>query len=495
LKPERREALPSIVFVTAELAPLATSGGLGDVSRGLPRALAALGHRISVMLPLYQSVRRRGVTLEAAGEIDMPSGEGRVRIFHAPDALAPASLYLVENDRYFDRPGLYGEWGGEYADNLERFSFFSRAAVEAIAALGLPAAVVHANDWHTGLVPAFLRTLYVDHPALGRAAPVFTIHNLAYQGRFPVYRFSATGLPWSTFHVDGIEYYGGTNLMKAGIVYSRAITTVSPRYAAEIRTPEFGEGLDGLLRARGADLVGILNGIDDETWNPMTDRHLVARYGPAALGGKRVCKESLVAEMGLRIAADVPLVGMVTRLSAQKGCDIVVGVAEQVLGLGVALVVLGSGERSLEDSLRALATRHSDRVAVRIGFDEGLAHRIEAGADLFLMPSRYEPCGLNQMYSLRYGTVPVVRATGGLDDTVRDPNEDPDHPNGFKFPRPWGTDVVAALERATAAYRDRGRWERMMRTGMAEDFSWRRSARSYADLYRRLTGVDVGVAR
>lgn len=491
MKPEER--LPSIVFITAELTPLATSGGLGDVSRSLPRALAALGHRVSVFLPLYQSVRRRQVALGAACEIAMAGG-GRFRVFHAPGALTPASLYLVEHDGYFDRPGLYGERGGEYADNLERFGFFSRAALETVAAFGLPADVVHANDWHTGSIPALLKTVYAGHPLLGRAASVFTIHNLAYQGWFPADRLPATGLPWSVFHIDGVEYYGGINLMKAGIAYAKAITTVSPRYAEEIRTPELGERLDVLLRARARDLHGILNGIDDETWNPATDRHLPAGYDAAALDGKRVCKQGLLAEVGLPIALDAPCVGMVTRLNSQKGGDIVLGVADDLLDLDVGLVVLGAGEAGQEQGFRELGARRPDRVAVRIGFDESLSHRIEAGADMFLMPSRREPCGLNQMYSLHYGTIPVVRATGGLADTVRDPDEDPEHPNGFKFERPSGTELVAAVRRAVGAFRDRPRWQEMMRTAMAEDFSWRASARRYGELYRSLKG-DAGGAK
>ncbi|MET0154211.1 MAG: glycogen synthase GlgA [Candidatus Binatia bacterium] len=482
---DHREPHPSVVFVSAELTPLATSGGLGDVSRALPRALAMLGHRVSVVLPLYRAVRQRGVKLETAGEIELP-GSGRFRVHQAPGVLAPASLYLVEHDGYFDRPGLYGEGGRDYGDNLERFGFFCRAALETIAALGLPAAVIHANDWQSGLVPALLNTTYAAHRGLRESTSVFTIHNLAYQGRFAADRLPATGLPGSTFHSNGVEYYGGINLMKAGIVYADVVTTVSPRYAEEIRTPEFGEGLDGLLRARGAALVGILNGIDEQAWNPATDRHLPARYGSEALGGKGVCKQALLAETGLPISPDMPLVGMVTRLSSQKGVDIVLGVIHEVLDCGVALVLLGSGDPGLEEWARDVARRRADRVATRIGFDEALAHRIEAGTDMFLMPSRYEPSGLNQMYSLRYGTVPVVRATGGLDDTVRDPEEDRVGANGFKFRRPWGTDLVSALARAVAAYHDGTTWHRLMRNGMAEDFSWRRSARRYGDLYRQL---------
>jgi len=486
LKPDTASVLPPVVFVTAELAPFAATGGLADVSRALPRALAALGHPVSVVLPLYRSVRSRDVSLEHAADVDLPMWGGRFRVFRAPGAIAPAELYLIEHDGFFDRPALYGEWGGEYGDNLERFSFFSRAAIAAIAALSPRAAIVHANDWHTGLVPALLATVYGDHPSLGSIASVFTIHNLAYQGRFSADRLPVTGLPWSTFTIDGVEYYGGINLMKAGIVHAHKITTVSPRYAEEVRTPEFGEGLDGLLRARAADLVGILNGIDDEVWNPATDRHLPARYGPGALDGKRVCKQALIAELGLRIALDAPLAGMVTRLSAQKGADILLGVADDVLRLGTGLTILGSGDRGLEDAFRSLAARHPDRVGVHIGFDEPLSHRIEAGCDLFLMPSRYEPSGLNQMYSLRYGTIPVVRATGGLADTVRDPEEDRERPNGFTFLRPWGTDLVGAVARALATYRQPEPWQRMMGTGMSEDFSWRRSAQRYSELYAAL---------
>jgi starch synthase len=473
------DPLPSIVFVTAELTPLATSGGLGDVSRALPRALAGLGHRVSIFLPLYQSLRRRGVELSlAASGLNVPGFGGGFRVFRAAGEMAPAELYLIEHDGFFDRSGLYG-----YGDDLERFSFFSRAVPEAVAALDLPCEVVHCNDWHTGLLAAYLRILDAGQGRLRSAATVFTIHNLAYQGRFPQSALPVTGLPWSVFHMDGVEYYGMINLMKAGIVFSNAITTVSPRYAQEITTPEFGEGLDGLLRARAGDLHGILNGIDDQEWNPATDHHLPAHYDMSNLEGKRHCRDTLLTELLLPLPADVPLTAMVTRLSGQKGCDIVLGVADEILRLGVGFVLLGSGDAGLEGGFRWLAGRTPDRVATRIGFDSALAHRIEAGADIFLMPSRYEPCGLNQMYSLRYGTVPVVRATGGLDDTVRDPDGDPVRPNGFKFRRPWGTDLVQALQRSIAAFRNRPRWERMMRTGMSEDFSWRASARRYSELY------------
>jgi starch synthase len=486
LKPESHQEL-SIVFASAEIAPLASTGGLGEVSRALPRALAALGHRVSVFAPFYQAVRRWGIEAHQVATVGVPGYGSGFRVFRAARVAAPAELYLIEHDGFFDRPGIYGEWGGEYGDNLERFSFFSRAVIEAVVALDLPTDVVHANDWHTGLIPAHLRLFFSDHPLLGRVATVFTIHNLAFQGRFPGDRLATTGLPSSVFHMEGLEYYGMVNLMKAGIVYSRAITTVSPRYAEEIRRPEFGEGLDGLLRARSASVHGILNGIDTEVWNPTTDPHLPTRYGAGALAGKRACKQALIGELGLRISPDTPLVGMVTRMTAQKGADIVLlGIWAALPALDVGLAVLGAGDPGLEQGFRYLAEWYPDRVAVRIGYDEPLSHRIEAGADTFLMPSRYEPCGLNQMYSLRYGTVPIVRATGGLDNTVRDPLEDSQHPNGFKFSRPRGDEMMAAVLRAVEAYRAPDFWERLQRTGMAEDFSWSGSAQRYADLYHSL---------
>jgi len=482
------------VFASAEVAPLASTGGLGEVSRALPRALADLGHRVSVFAPFYQTVRRRGIEAEPVGSVAVPGYGGGFRVLRAARAMAPAELYLIEHGGFFDRPGIYGERGGEYGDNLERFAFFSRAVIEAMHALDLRPDVVHANDWHTGIVPAHLRLTFSGHPHLRHARTVFTIHNLAYQGCFGRDRLLATRLPTSVFHIDGLEYHGMINLMKAGIVYCDAITTVSPRYAEEIRTAQFGEGLDGLLRTRSATLHGILNGIDTDAWNPKTDPHLLARYGVDDLAGKRVCKQALVGELGLRIATETPLVGMVTRMTAQKGVDIVLGVSAELLGLGVGLAVLGAGDPALEQGFRYLGDWYPGHVAIRIGYDELLSHRIEAGADVFLMPSRYEPCGLNQMYSLRYGTVPVVHDTGGLHDTVRDPREDP-LPNGFKFHQPRGDEMVEALRRAIEAYRTPRFWEAMQRAGMVEDFSWNRSARRYVELYRGLLSERDGGPR
>ncbi len=480
---------PAVVFVAAELSPLATTGGLGDVAAALPRALAALGHPVSIFLPLYRSVRDRSIELSLAGEARVPAPGGRFRIFLASGQVDSARLYLIEHDGFFDRSGIYGDSRGDYADNLERFSFFSRAVVEAILALDVPVEILHCNDWHTGLIPAYLRTLYAGEERLRQAAKIFTIHNLAYQGRFPGARLPVTGLPWSVLTIEGLEFYGDLNLLKSGIVFSDVVTSVSPRYAAEIRTPELGEGLDGILRARESVLHGILNGIDDERWNPSCDPFLPAPYGPSRLSGKRRCKAALLAELGLQLSPDAPLLAMISRLTWQKGCDIVLGAAEEILQLAVpsggepGLVLLGSGDEWLEQGYRSLASRHPHRVAVRIGFDEALAHRIEAGADIFLMPSRYEPCGLNQMYSLRYGAVPVVRATGGLDDTVRDTLENGNAANGFKFREPRGEELVQALARSLSLYSDRSRWRRLMRRGMTEDFSWRHSAARYAALY------------
>jgi starch synthase len=480
---------PSVVFATAELSPFATTGGLGDVSAALPRALHELGHGVCIFLPLYDSVRRSGLAMRTIGEIAVPGFGDRVPVHVANRGKDEPELYLVEHDGFFRRPSLYGDAFGDYPDNLERFAFFSRAVLEAVDAFEIRADVFHCNDWHTALVGAYRRTLYRERPRLRSSGILFTIHNLAYQGRFPADRLPATILPPSLFRFEWLEFFGQLNLMKAGIVFADAISTVSPGYAAEILTPEYGAGLDAVLRFRREDLHGILNGIDTDTWNPETDPHLAARYGRDDLSGKERCREALLHELRVGLGADAPLVAMVSRLTWQKGSDIVLATAPEILRVGgrdapsPGFVLLGSGDAGLEKGFRELAERHPGRVGIRIGFDEALAHRIEAGADLFLMPSRYEPSGLNQMYSLRYGTVPVVRACGGLADTVQEVSSDGSSGNGFRFVEPTGVDLLAALTRAFGFFRDTETWRAIARRGMAEDHSWRRSAQEYATLY------------
>jgi starch synthase len=396
------------------------------------------------------------------------------------------SYYFVEHDRYFgSRRGFYGDGHGDYGDNAERFAYLTRAALSTPAALGLRPRIVHGNDWQTGLLPFLLRQEHGQDPALIRAKSVFTIHNLAYQGIFSKHVVPLLGLPWSVFRYEAMEFFDHLSFMKAGLTFADAVTTVSPSYAREILTPEGGFRLDPVLRHRAADLTGILNGIDVDEWDPARDEHLPARYSAEELSGKASCKEALQRELRLPVRRDVPLVGMVGRLAEQKGIDLVAAVLGRLATLDVQLAVLGSGERNLESVFVRASRDHPQKIAARIGFDEGLAHRIEAGADVFLMPSRFEPCGLNQMYSLRYGTVPVVRAVGGLEDTVQD-YDGKDQGTGFKFREYHPRALWGALLRALEAYRDRAAWTAMMKRGMAIDFSWDRSAAGYEEVYRRV---------
>ena len=471
-----------ILFVASEVAPWSKTGGLGDVAGALPRALAARGHAVHVVTPRYGSIDaekagfvRRDAALRVRGEaatIWVKAGR--------------PTTYLVEHERFFgSRRGLYSEGGHDYGDNAERFAWLARAALAVPGALRLRPRIVHANDWQTGLCPWLLRHEHEQDPAFAGAKTVFTIHNLAYQGVFPKQIVPFLGLPWDAFRLDALEFHDQLSFMKAGLSLADVLTTVSPTYANEILTPEEGHGLDPVLRHRRGDLYGILNGIDVSEWDPARDPHLPAHYAARDLAGKLACKAALQRELGLPIRPDVPLAGMVSRLADQKGIDLVVAALADVLGREVQLAVLGSGSRAYEEAFARAARERPDRLAARIGFDEGLAHRIEAGADLFLMPSRYEPCGLNQMYSLRYGTPPVVRAVGGLEDTVED-FDGWTRGTGFKFRQYAPQALLLAVRRALDAYRDRRAWRGIVVRGMAQDFSWDRSARSYEALYELL---------
>jgi len=392
-------------------------------------------------------------------------------------------LWLVEQPRFFDREGLYGEAGRDYPDNLARFTFFCRAVAAWLGRAAWAPDVIHCNDWQTALLPVLLRV-----EGASRAATVLTIHNLAYQGRFPAEQFPLTGLPPSVFTVRGLEFWGEVNLLKGGLYFADVLNTVSETYAREIQTPEFGAGLDGVLRDRREDLYGILNGVDYRAWDPAVDPLLPARYSAEDLAGKGVCKQALQRELGLREAPEVPLIGMVTRLADQKGLDLVAAVLDDLLARGVQFVLLGTGEPRYHALFAGLAARHPSQVGVRLGFDDPLAHRIEAGADIFLMPSRYEPSGLNQLYSLRYGTVPVVRRTGGLADSIVDATPEAlarGTANGFVFEAYAPAALIAALSRALHAFRDPATWSALQRRGMREDFSWARSAGRYVELYAR----------
>ena len=474
-----------ILFVASEVAPLSKSGGLGDVAGALPAALAARGHAVAVVSPRYGSIDPGPLGFEAVHRAVRVRGEPTTLFVRRRGGL---SHYLVEHEHFFgSRRGLYGDALHDYGDNAERFAYLCRAALEVPAAFGLHPRILHLNDWQTGLAAWLLRNEHAQDPVLAATRSVFTIHNLAYQGVFGKEVVPALGLPWDVFRYDAMEFHDRLNLLKAGLVFSDALTTVSPTYAREIQTPEGGEGLDALLRLRQRDLTGILNGIDHREWDPASDRHLPARYDLHHLAGKHACKKALQEEVGLPARPDLPLVAMVGRLADQKGMDLVLAALPELMRRELQLVLLGSGRRDWEEAFARAALEHPTRLAVRIGFDEGLAHRIEAGADIFLMPSRFEPCGLNQLYSLRYGTVPVVRRVGGLADTVQD-FDGWKQGTGFVFDDYDPRAMLAGLRRAKEAFRDKRAWNAMLRRGMALDFSWARSAAQYEALYDALLG-------
>ena len=482
-----------VVMLSPEVYPYAKTGGLADVLAALPRALAAAGVEVTVCMPGYRPALRAAGALAPGTRLHAPIGSRMepAEMVCAPGASVPT--VLVRADQYFDRDGLYGEGGRDWPDNAERFAFFCRAALEWLRAAAEPPDVLHVHEWQSALAPAFLRGTAELYPELARMRTVLTLHNLAYQGRFPADQWHLLNLDARYFVPEFLEFHGEINYLKAGIVLADALTTVSPRYAAEIQTPAFGEGLDGVLRARRAALRGILNGIDDGVWNPATDPHLPARYDAHDLAGKARCKQALQAELGLAVRDDPPLLGVVSRLAEQKGLDLLAATLPGALEpLDAQLAVLGSGDERYEHSVRGLAARFPGRVGVRIGFDEGLAHRIEAGADVFLMPSRFEPCGLNQLYSLRYGTVPIVHATGGLDDSVAEFDPATGAGTGFKFTPYTPAAFLAALERALRTRRDSALWARLIANGMAQDFSWSRAAAEYRAVYETLVGGGAG---
>jgi starch synthase len=476
-----------VCMLASEAFPYAKTGGLADVLAALPEALAGFGVEVTVILPGYREARRAAGSIERIGRVRAPisSHLEPADVLRVSDARVPT--LLLDAPRYFDRDGLYGEGGGDYPDNAERFAFFCRAALEWLHLLATPPDILHCHDWQAALAPAMVRGTAALYPELRRTRLVQTIHNLAYQGVFPATLWHVLNLDRRYFTEDWLELHGAINFLKGGLAFADVLTTVSPRYAREIQTPAFGEGLDPILHARTGRVHGILNGIDYRVWSPAVDAQLPARFDAGDLGGKMVCKTDLQARLGLRIDPGAPLFAMVSRLAWQKGIDVTLDALSPLLEQSaVQLVVLGSGERELEQRLFALADRIPDRVAVRTGMDEPLAHHIIAGADLFLMPSRYEPCGLSQLYSLRYGTVPVVHATGGLDDTVGDVGDPHGERTGFKFSPCTPTALREAVERALALRHDASAWREVQENGMRQDFSWTRSARTYRTEYAAL---------
>lgn len=466
-------------MVSSEAAPLAKTGGLADVVGSLPHYLRSNGDETAVVIPRYGSIDLKG-TRRVYDSMPVFFGPARydTAIYQAP---AEFPLYMVDCPPLFDltRKGFYGEDGVDYPDNHIRFAVFARAALGVARHLFRPD-ILHCHDWQAGLVPAYLKTTFATDPTFLGVKTLFTIHNLGYHGLFPKSAMAEVALAPALFRPDGMEFFGRIAYIKGGIAYADALNTVSPKYAREIQTPEYGFGLDGALRARAGVLTGILNGVDYREWSPDVDPLIPAHYSVDDLSGKRACKEHLLAEIGLPAEAMArPLIGIVSRFTRQKGTDLIAEVADQILAEDTYLAALGSGEPEYEEFFKTIADAHPGRVAVRVGFDNGLAHRIEAGSDMFLMPSHYEPCGLNQIYSLRYGTVPVVRATGGLDDTIEEGT-------GFKFGQYSGTALADAVRAAVQAFGNREAWEVMMRRGMRKDFSWKASAAAYSALYSKL---------
>lgn len=469
-----------ILYVTSEAVPFAKTGGLADVAGALPKYIRQLGHEAVVILPKYRGVQSKKILLPS---VTIPLG-GQLHFcaIHEAESIEEVRFFFVDYPGYYDRNELYREAAQDYRDNAERFALLSLAALEFAKRAPLPPDIIHCNDWQTALVPVYLRTLYRNDPFFEKTKTLLTIHNLAYQGVFPRGALDRTGLPQELFNPEQLEFYGNVNFLKGGIIFADRLSTVSDKYSREIRTPEFGCGLEGVLQKRSADLTGILNGVDYTEWNPATDPWLVANYSVDNLEGKRRCKIDLLNQFGIQDSLARPVIGIISRLADQKGFDLLHIVADTLIQDGFSMVVLGTGEEKYCRFFLDLQEKYPAYVGARIKYDEWLAHKIEGGADLFLMPSRFEPCGLNQIYSLKYGTVPVVRATGGLDDTIQDFSQSPAG-TGFKFERYSPEELLSAARRALEVYHTPQRWKELMRNCMSRDFSWHRSAQRYVELY------------
>jgi starch synthase len=475
-----------IAFAASECVPFSKTGGLADVVGALPKALAQLGHQVTVYLPRYKQTKLNDAQV-VVRSITVPfDDQYRFCSILAGGNQQGVQYYFVEYPAYFDRDGLYGTPVGDYPDNAERFALFSRAVLEGSKVLGVPH-VFHCHDWQSALVPVLLRTLYAEDPAFREVGCAFTIHNIGYQGLFPSEILPLLMLPWDLFTMSKMEFFGQVNFLKGALVYSDFVTTVSRRYSQEIQTSEYGFGLEGVLRARAATVTGILNGVDYNEWSPECDKFIAAKYAPQDLIGKTKCKRDLLSAFGVSESnANLPAIGIVSRFAAQKGFDLISQIMDRLAREEVIIVALGSGDREYEEMFQRLNRQFPQKIAVKIAYNNELAHKIEAGSDMFLMPSRYEPCGLNQIYSLKYGTVPIVRATGGLDDTIEPWDTRTGKGTGFKFSEYTGEALLLTIREAVRAYRDQTSWQILMRNGMAKDFSWNASAREYVRVYERI---------
>ncbi len=477
-----------VLFVTPEAVPFAKTGGLADVAGALPKYLRALGCELKVVMPYYRRVKESGLPLQYLGQVlEVPIGDETLKADVYQGQLGEEiPVYFIGRDEFFDREHLYGTPRGDYFDNAERFIFFSKAALLLCQFMSFSPVIIHHHEWQTGLIPAYLRSIYQNSPLFSQTAVVFTIHNIAYQGVFKKEKFPLTGLPIEMYNPEGIEFWERINFMKAGIVHADVINTVSQKYSEEIQTPEFGYGLEGILRKRKGDLYGILNGVDYQDWDPSHDPYLIAPYNARDLSGKKQCKKDLLNELHLPSSLkSAPLLGMISRLADQKGFDLLAGILEELFTLRMGFVLLGTGEQKYHDLFNQVARKYPQKAGIRIAFDDRLAHKIEGGADFFLMPSKYEPCGLNQIYSLRYGTIPIVRATGGLDDTITNYDPATRKGNGFKFVRYDAREFLNRIKAAFGYYSRPDHWKQLLQNAMTEDFSWQRSAKAYLRIYRK----------
>jgi starch synthase len=469
-----------ILIVAAEVAPFAKTGGLADVAGSLPKALAKMGHDVRIVMPKYKQIMEGEYVVDYPVEMDHHVESGILKKTRLYSGTIEIPVYLIDNHQYFYRDGIYN-----FPDEAERFNFFDKAILGMLSKIGWQPHIIHCNDWQSGMVPMILRTKYADDPYYQTIGTLFTIHNLQYQGLFPRQMLTPLGLGDEYFTQERLEFYGQINFMKAGLVYTDLINTVSKKYALEIQTSEYGERIDGLLRKRAQDLYGIVNGIDYDEYNPETDKRIFQNYSLETLDRKKENKLRLQQEMGLP-PGPAPLLGMVSRLVDQKGLDLLTGIFEQLMGLGVQLVLLGSGDDHYQKLFAELKMKHPKQVAIYLGFNLDLAQKIYAGSDMFLMPSRFEPCGLSQMISLRYGTIPVVRDVGGLADTIENYDEVKGQGNGFSF-KPYETGaLIDAIGRAVALYQNHPyQWHQLMVNAMKCDFSWNRSAEEYVALYEK----------
>jgi starch synthase len=475
-----------ILLASSEVHPYSKTGGLADMVGAMAKALAHAGHQVGVVTPLYGWIWRKFPEVQKLDwHMELLLGNRKVRAeVWTLQPIPGLTIYFIHQPDFFHRNSLYGEQSGEYPDNAERFIFFSKAVAHLARYLPWQPEAVHTNDWQTGLVPLLMLHQKLKEGWGNLPRMCFTIHNLAYQGIFPDVQFELTNLPADYFNLFGVEFYGMLNCLKAGITYTDVITTVSPRYAREITTPEFGCYLDDLLRRRQSVLFGILNGVDYEEWNTTKNPYLKHPYSVGRMAGKAKNKAELQQELGLPVKPEVPLFGSITRLADQKGLDIQLGALEEMLNSDMQFVLLGSGQAEYEKAYRELARRYPTKASVNIGFSQGLSHRIEAASDFYLMPSRFEPCGLNQMYSLRYGTVPIVRITGGLDDTVVDISENKATANGIKFQEYSARALAKSIRKALVLFQEPELLRHYQHNGMTADFSWDRMVQRYLEIYR-----------